>query len=136
MNHDRESRISLIVRSTAIDVNGHVNNAKYLEYIEWGREAFYEQAGLSYETLLAQGVITVSVNININYRREAKQNDELTVITRPGRMGRSSFTMEQTVIRERDDVLIADASVTLVTVDAVTRASVPAPAALRRLFES
>ncbi|MHB1627996.1 MAG: acyl-CoA thioesterase [Bacilli bacterium] len=136
MTHDRESRISLIVRSTAIDVNGHVNNAKYLEYIEWGREAFYEQSGLSYETLLAQGVITVSVNININYRREAKQNDELTVITRPGRMGRSSFTMEQTVIRERDDVLIADASVTLVTVDAVTRASAPAPAALRRLFES
>lgn len=136
MTLDHESRISLIVRSTAIDVNGHVNNAKYLEYIEWGREAFYEQAGLSYETLLAQGVITVSVNININYRREAKQNDELTVITRPGRIGRSSFTMEQTVIRERDDVLIADASVTLVTVDAVTRASAPAPAALRRLFES
>ncbi len=135
MTHNHESRISLIVRSTAIDVNGHVNNAKYLEYIEWGREAFYEQAGLSYETLLAQGVITVSVNININYRREAKQNDELTVITRPGRIGRSSFTMEQTMIRERDDVLIADASVTLVTVDAVTRASVPAPAALRRLFE-
>lgn len=136
MTHAHESRVSLIVRSTAIDVNGHVNNAKYLEYIEWGREAFYEQAGLSYETLLQQGVITVSVNININYRREAKQNDELTVITRPGRIGRSSFTMEQTLLRERDDVLIADASVTLVTVDAVTRASVPVPATLRRLFVS
>ena len=136
MTHAHESRVSLIVRSTAIDVNGHVNNAKYLEYIEWGREAFYEQAGLSYETLLQQGVITVSVNININYRREAKQNDELTVITRPGRIGRSSFTMEQTLLRERDDVLIADASVTLVTVDAATRASVPVPATLRRLFVS
>ncbi|MHB1683491.1 MAG: acyl-CoA thioesterase [Bacilli bacterium] len=136
MTHAHESRVSLIVRSTAIDVNGHVNNAKYLEYIEWGREAFYEQAGLSYETLLQQGVITVSVNININYRREAKQNDELTVITRPGRIGRSSFTMEQTLLRERDDALIADASVTLVTVDAVTRASVPVPATLQRLFVS
>ncbi|MHB1683718.1 MAG: acyl-CoA thioesterase, partial [Bacilli bacterium] len=61
MTHTHESRVSLIVRSTAIDVNRHVNNAKYLEYIEWGREAFYEQAGLSYETLLQQGVITVSV---------------------------------------------------------------------------
>lgn len=136
MTHTNESRVSLIVRSTAIDVNGHVNNAKYLEYIEWGREAFYEQAGLSYETLLQQGVITVSVNININYRREAKQNDELTVITRPGCIGRSSFTMEQTLLRERDDALIADASVTLVTVDAVTRASVPVPATLQRLFVS
>ena len=136
MTHTHESRVSLIVRSTAIDVNGHVNNAKYLEYIEWGREAFYEQAGLSYETLLQQGVITVSVNININYRREAKQNDELTVITRPGRIGRSSFTMEQTLLRERDDALIADASVTLVTVDAVTRASVPVPASLQRLIVS
>ena len=40
-----DASIELIVRSTEIDVNGHVNNAKYLEYLEWGREEWYEKAG-------------------------------------------------------------------------------------------
>ena len=48
--------LEIVVRSTEIDVNGHVNNAKYLEYLEWGREEWYERSGLSYETFLALGV--------------------------------------------------------------------------------
>jgi acyl-CoA thioesterase FadM len=30
--------LETVVRCTEIDVNGHVNNAKYVEYLEWGRE--------------------------------------------------------------------------------------------------
>jgi acyl-CoA thioesterase FadM len=30
-----ETALTIIVRSTEIDINGHVNNAKYLEYLEW-----------------------------------------------------------------------------------------------------
>ncbi|KUO94955.1 acyl-CoA thioesterase [Ferroacidibacillus organovorans] len=130
-----ESRITLVVRSTEIDINGHVNNAKYLEYLEWGREDFYERAMLDYETLFQLGVITVSANISINYRREAKQNDVLTVITRPGQLGNKSFVFHQTILREADDTLIADASVTLVTVDTKTRKSTPLPARLRAVLQ-
>ncbi|KYP79751.1 acyl-CoA thioesterase [Ferroacidibacillus organovorans] len=131
-----ESRITLVVRSTEIDINGHVNNAKYLEYLEWGREDFYERAKLDYDTLIKLGVFTVSANISINYRREAKQNDVLTVITRPGQPGNKSFVFHQTILREADDTLIADASVTLVTVDAKTRKSTPLPAKLRSVLQS
>jgi YbgC/YbaW family acyl-CoA thioester hydrolase len=126
-----ESRLELIVRPTEIDVNGHVNNAKYLEYLEWGREDWYEQADLPYATLLSLGVVTMTVNVDLNYRKEAHQGDYLLVITRPGRLGTTSFTLEQTVIRESDDSLIADASVTLVTVDVESRKGVPLPEALR-----
>jgi acyl-CoA thioester hydrolase/thioesterase-3 len=31
-----KTSLNIIVRPTEIDVNGHVNNAKYLEYLEWG----------------------------------------------------------------------------------------------------
>lgn len=129
-----ESRLPLIVRSTEIDINGHVNNAKYMEYLEWGREDLYEQANLPYAVLFAEGVVTMTVNINLNYRKEAIQNDCLTVITRPGLLGRTSFTLEQTIIREKDDTLIADASVTLVTVGHETRRGVPVPDLLRAIF--
>ncbi|WP_245926226.1 acyl-CoA thioesterase [Sulfoacidibacillus thermotolerans] len=136
MNHKTwiESRLDIVVRSTEIDVNGHVNNAKYLEYLEWGREDFYEQAKLPYDVLYRLGYVTVTANININYRKEAKQNDVLTVITRPGLLGNTSFTLEQTIILGAKDLLIADASVTIVTVDAATRKPVLVPEQLRKWF--
>lgn len=136
MNHKTwiESRLDIVVRSTEIDVNGHVNNAKYLEYLEWGREDFYEQAKLPYDVLYRLGYVTVTANININYRKEAKQNDVLTIITRPGLLGNTSFTLEQTIILGAKDLLIADASVTIVTVDAATRKPVLVPEQLRKWF--
>ncbi len=39
-----EATIEIPVRSTEVDYLGHVNNAKYLEYMEWGREGWYSQA--------------------------------------------------------------------------------------------
>lgn len=129
-----ESNFRIVVRSTEIDINGHVNNAKYVEYLEWGREDFYEAVHLPYEALYRLGAVTVTVHLDLNYRREAKQGDMLTVITRPGTVGRTSFSLQQTVVRETDDTLIADAAVTLVTMDPIARRSVPVPQALRQYF--
>jgi hypothetical protein len=42
-----EAVLETVVRCTEIDVNGHVNNARYVEYLEWGREAWYEAHGSS-----------------------------------------------------------------------------------------
>lgn len=127
-----ESRLEIMVRPTEIDINGHVNNAKYLEYLEWGREDWYERADLPYESLKNLDVVTMTVHVDLNYRREARQGDCLTVITRPARIGNSSFDLAQTVVRERDDALIADAIVTLVTVDVQSRKGVRVPDAMRQ----
>ncbi|GGD48675.1 acyl-CoA thioesterase [Paenibacillus nasutitermitis] len=124
---------SIMVRSTEIDVNGHVNNAKYLEYLEWGREEWYEQAGLPYDEFLRLGIQTVTVNININYRKECRQNDRLQVITVPERAGRTSYVLSQHICSEEDGVR-ADALITCVTMDASTRKSRELPPELRRLF--
>ena len=129
-----ESKITIQVRSTEIDINGHVNNAKYLEYLEWGREDLYECLELPYSYLLAQDIMTVTVNININYRKEAIQNDRLTIITRFDTIGNTSFTMKQDIIRESDQSLIADAHVTLVTVAATSRQKIPVPQLIRHHY--
>nr|WP_308635682.1 acyl-CoA thioesterase [Paenibacillus silvisoli] len=128
-----KAMLELIVRSTEIDVNGHVNNAKYLEYLEWGREEWYEQAGLHYDVLLAMGVQTVTVNININYRKECKQGDRLTVTTAPERAGRSSYVLKQEIVNDRGE-LCADALVTSVAMDSGTRKSRELPTELRSQF--
>lgn len=127
------SVLEIVVRSTEIDVNGHVNNAKYLEYLEWGREEWYESAGLHYEVLKQLGVITVTANININYRKECRQGELLLVRTSPERVGTNSFVLCQEIVRAEGG-LCADAAVTLVTVDTVTRRSTAVPQRLRALF--
>ncbi|MNI00793.1 Long-chain acyl-CoA thioesterase FadM [compost metagenome] len=130
-----ETALEIIVRSTEIDVNGHVNNAKYLEYLEWGREEWYDQSSLSYETFLQMGIQTVTVNININYKKECRQGDVLTVTCQPESVGRSSYVLKQQVMNKHGE-LCADALVTSVTMDTVTRKSREVPAQLRRLFHS
>ena len=128
-----ESSLEIVVRPTEIDVNAHVNNAKYVEYLEWGREEWYERNGLPYERLYALGAVTVTANINMNFRRECRQGDVLTVVTRPERLGRSSFVLRQE-IRKSDGGVALDALVTIVTIDPATRKSRPVPEELARAF--
>jgi YbgC/YbaW family acyl-CoA thioester hydrolase len=128
-----ETSITIVVRPTEIDINGHVNNAKYVEYLEWGREDWFEQNGLPYERVLALGAMTVTVNLNANYRRECRQGESLVVATRPVRVGRTSFVVSQE-IRKADGAVAADALVTLVTIDPVSRKSRPVPEELARAF--
>lgn len=125
--------LDLIVRSTEIDVNGHVNNAKYLEYLEWGREEWYEKVGLSYEGFLKLGLQTVTVNVTINYRKECRQGDEITVVTSPEKVGRTSYVLTQEIFNKKGE-LCADALVTSVTIDESTRQSRPVPEELRKYF--
>lgn len=130
-----EVTLEIIVRSTEIDVNGHVNNAKYLEYLEWGREEWLEQHGLYYDRILEMGAQTVTVNININYRKECRQGDVLLIKTRPVKMGRSSLVLQQEIFKKSGE-LAADATVTLVTIDTETRKSRPIPEEIVKLIQA
>jgi len=128
-----ETALEIIVRSTEIDVVGHVNNAKYLEYLEWGREDWREQAGFQYDTLAKMGIQPVTVNVNINYRHECLQNDRLTIKTKPERVGRSSYVLKQEIYNQRGE-LCADALITSVTMNTETRKGVEIPDELRRVL--
>ncbi len=128
-----EAVLHIVVRSTEIDVNGHVNNAKYLEYLEWGREEWYDNAGLSYDTFKRMGIQTVTVNININYRRECRQGDKLAILTRPEKIGNTSYVFKQEIFNDKHE-LCADAWVTSVTMDMATRKAREVPPELRAFF--
>ncbi len=125
--------LPVVVRCTEIDVNGHLNNAKYVEYLEWGREEWYDRQGFAYDRLRELGAITVVVNINLNLRGPCHQGDELKIVTRPERRGRTSFALAQR-IEMSDGTILADAVVTLVTVDPDSRRPCPLPEEFARLF--
>lgn len=128
-----ETSIQIEVRSSDLDVLGHVNNAKYLEYLEWGREDWYEKAGFPIDRFMEMGIATVMVNVNLNYRKEARQKEELIIKTRPVKRGRTSFVLSQEIWKASGEVS-ADALVTSVIMDMKERRSVPLPPEFAAVF--
>ena len=124
--------VETVVRCTETDVNGHLNNAKFVEYLEWGREEWYESHGFAYDRLEELGAITVVVNINLNYRQPCHQGDRLRIITSPQRRGHSSFALAQQ-IEKSDGTVAADG---VVTIDPDTRRAVPLPEELAGLLRA
>ncbi|MFF0829464.1 acyl-CoA thioesterase [Brevibacillus sp. NPDC003359] len=123
-------RYRLTVRSTDIDVIGHVNNAKYLEYMEWARFEWIWEQGFTLDELRRRAIMPVVVNININYRKELKMREEVTAITTVVKVGEKSFVIRQELYNAAD-VLVADADVTMVMIDANTRQSISLPVELK-----
>ena len=128
-----KTSIQIEVRPTEIDVMGHVNNAKYLEYMEWSREDWYNKMDLPFDVFTKMGVGTVTVNININYRKEALLGQKLVISTEPVRKGRTSFVLKHEIHNEQGDK-VADAEVTSVTIDLKKRKSVALPEPLAKAF--
>ncbi|QKG83531.1 acyl-CoA thioesterase [Kroppenstedtia pulmonis] len=130
-----KTSIQIEVRPTEIDVMGHVNNAKYLEYMEWSREDWYNRVELPFDVFTDMNIGTVTVNININYRKEARLGDILTVETYPVKKGRTSYVLRHVIENEQGEQ-VADADVVSVTIDLESRKSVPLPDSLARQFVS
>ncbi|HEX8391109.1 MAG TPA: thioesterase family protein [Longimicrobium sp.] len=126
--------LDIEVRSTELDALGHVNNAKYMEYLEWSRFEWVKQNGIPLDFFGKSRLSTVLVNVNINFRREAHLGDRLGVRTWLAEMGRSSFRIGQEIVNQRGE-RVADATVTSVMFDTTTRASVYIPDDLRQRLE-
>ncbi len=123
------NELELEVSAAEIDSLGHVNNARFLEYLEQGRVSWYNQCGLFHEASPGQRFGTVVVNINVNFRLECFQGEYLRVITRPRSRGKKSYLLYQE-IRKANNQLVTDAEVTSVVMDLETRQTVMIPAVL------
>ena len=114
-----KSGVEIKVRNYHLDQFGHVNNARYLEFLEEGRWTYSEENGLV-EIYEKQGIGHVAVNININYRKSAVAGDILIIETDVSKKSEKSVTMQQKVFLEDSKTLIADAAVTNVFLDVKT----------------
>jgi len=108
--------IEIKIRGYHLDLFGHVNNARYLEFLEEGRWAAFEKS-VDLELLARRGWAYTVVNININYRRPALMNDVLRVETRIAEWRRRSAVVRQEVVNADNGDMVADADVTFVIFD-------------------
>lgn len=108
--------VDIKIRGYHLDLFGHVNNARYLEFLEEGRWAIFEN-GQGLEAFLKSGLAFNVVNINISYLRPAMFNDLLTVETCLEKMGNRSAVLRQKVMNKHSGETVADAQVTFVMTD-------------------
>lgn len=106
-----KTTVKIKIRGYHIDHFQHVNNARYLEFLEEGRWHYSEKNNLI-SILHQKGISHVTVNININYKRSAVVGEVLRIETSVIRKNRKSVTMLQQVFLNDTDILIADAQVT------------------------
>lgn len=117
-------RTSIKVRGYHLDVYQHVNNARYLEFLEEARWQWLEQAD-AFDWMAAQKMAFVVVNININYRRPAVLGDALLIESDMVQLNGKSGVLSQRVMLEKDQTPIADATLTFVCVDLTSQKALP-----------
>lgn len=127
--------LNIKIRGYHIDVFGHVNNARYLEFLEEARWAAFEET-VDLETIARKGYAFTVVNININYRRPAVMNEMVQVKTQIRRLGRRSGVIDQVVTLKNTDTRVADAEVTFVMYDTRARQSAPLEGELLKMLQA
>ena len=66
----------MLVRDYECDIEGIVNNANYLHYIEHTRHLFLKQCGLSFAEMHRKGVDAVVARMNLQYKAPLRCDDE------------------------------------------------------------
>lgn len=118
------------VRGYHLDVYQHVNNARYLEFLEEARWQWLEDVD-AFHWLLEQQLAFVVVNININYRRPAVLGDVLNIESEVSQLSGKSGVIAQRVLLASDNSVVADAALTFVCIDLRTQKAVPMEGELR-----
>lgn len=99
------------------DAGGVVYYANYLKYFERARTEWLRHRGIDQSRLAqTEGRVFVVKDVEIQYRKPARLDDELTIHTKVSHHGRASIRFEQRALcGER---LLCEAQVTVCCVDA------------------
>lgn len=114
-----------------IDQLGHVNNVRYLHWVQDAAVAHWRAAAPAAEQ---ENLLWVVLRHEIDYLRPAYPGDELIARTWVGRASRLKFERHTEFVRARDSARMAKALTIWCPIDAHTAKPVEVSAEIRRLF--
>ncbi|HEX5826925.1 MAG TPA: thioesterase family protein [Candidatus Limnocylindrales bacterium] len=96
---DFPHRFGVTIRFGDTDAMGHTNNSRFLTFCESARIDYWEHALDEPMALVTHGAeeSLILAEIRVTFRSPSYFGEELTIETRLGRVGRTSFTMEHRV---------------------------------------
>ncbi|MBF9171967.1 thioesterase family protein [Xanthomonas campestris pv. campestris] len=127
--HKILARVPISVRWRDMDSMGHVNNAKYISYLEEARVCWM----LGVEGVaMTDRIAPVVAATNVNYKRPLVWPNDILVELFVERLGSSSVTIGHRILDQKDEgVLYSDGNVVVVWIDTQTGKSASLPDAVR-----
>lgn len=111
-----KTETTLRVRYGETDQMGFVYYGVYAQYYEVGRVEAMRSLGFSYREMEESGVLMPVINLTINYKKPAKYDDELRIVTSVTEMPGVRITFHYECFNQHND-LLNTGSVTLVFID-------------------
>lgn len=113
------------VRNYHLDGYGHVNNARYLEFLEEARWTFFEEHGFLSEI---DGLMLMVVRTDIRYRRAAVDGDILRFEGRLKELtSRHIILTQNIVLPSGKNAVEAESTLMVVSVESGRSISIPEP---------
>ena len=119
------------------DASGVVYHAVYLKYFERARTEWLRALGFSQQQLRERLAVVFTVaNIEVDYLRPARLDDELVVAVHVAEVRRASLNFEQVLTRRADVAVLARARVRVGCVEVDTFKPCALPGAFARKLET
>ena len=113
-----DDRIAMAVRDYECDVQGIVNNAVYLNYLEHARHRYLISRGIDFVEMAGRGLSMVVTRIELDYLRPLRAGDGFVVSSSMARVSRLRFRFDQTIALEHGGDEVLRAVVLGTTIDA------------------
>ncbi len=112
----KKFKFSVKVYYEDTDAGGVVYYANYLKFLERARSEVIYSLGYTNSSLLeSYGVLLIVKSCNIEYKKPAKFEDKLDIVSEVASFTKTSFIMKQNIMRNEE--LISIAEIHLVSVD-------------------
>jgi YbgC/YbaW family acyl-CoA thioester hydrolase len=96
------------VRNYHIDSYGHVNSAKYMNFLEDARTVFLEEMGFRNEDLLREKLFIFLADIEIKFKKPALLGDQLVIYSWHDEIKKVRLRWKQEIINVQTGELIAE----------------------------
>ncbi|KKO20282.1 MAG: acyl-CoA thioesterase [Candidatus Brocadia sp.] len=133
-NQTKIHEITTRVRYQETDQMGIVYYANFFVYFEMGRTEYLRNIGLPYAALEKEHIYFPVTEAHCRFRSPARYDDVLVIRTWISALKHATVEFHHTIIREGDNVLIAEGISKLACLNA-SRKPTPMPDKLKRLLE-
>lgn len=113
------TRTQLQVRFSDTDMLGHINNLSYAAYAEIGRAHFFTSLGENAPWFLM-------AKMELEFQKEGYMHDDLYVVTSVEKLGKTSMTLRQDIVRNDNETIVSTRAV-LVCIDRASRSKMTIP---------
>ena len=130
----KTNKTSIRVRYGETDQMGVVYHANYVNFFEIGRTEWLRSLGYTYKSLEASGVFLPVIGIEIDYKKSAKYDDELTVESSLIEKPNIIIQFSHKIFNQEGDLLVTGTS-KLVFLDKINNRPVKCPKFLLNLID-